>query len=61
MSQKFDLEAVLHTLGWSQAELSRRVEVHANTVSGWATDRTKLPGSVKAYLVLAMKVRGLLD
>lgn len=52
--------AALDVLGWSQAELAKRLGVHKNTVSKWATGQTHLPGPVNAYLNLAVKVRRLL-
>lgn len=61
MPQQFDLGAMLDVLGWSQAELARRVDVHPNTVSGWSTGRTNVPGPVRAYLELAVKAKGLLE
>lgn len=61
MVKKFDLGGALDALGWSQAELARRVDVHVNTVSGWATGRTEAPGPVRAYLGLAMKAKEMLD
>lgn len=61
MVKKFDLDAALSALGWSQAELARRVEVHVNTVSGWSTGRTQMPGPAKAYMTLAMKAKEMLE
>lgn len=55
------LQDALDTLGWSQAELARRIEVHANSVSGWMTGKTPLPGPVKAYLRLAVKAKEMLE
>jgi hypothetical protein len=51
----------LLVLGWSQAELARRVDVHVNTVSKWMTGKSRVPGAVLAYVRLSIKVKGLLD
>lgn len=58
---KFQVQAALEILGWSQAELARRLYVHPNTVTGWATGRTKVPGPVVAYLGLAVKAKEMLN
>jgi hypothetical protein len=57
---KLDLNATLSTLGWTGAELARRVDVGADRVSAWRRGKAKLPGSVVAYLDLALKARELL-
>jgi ribosome-binding protein aMBF1 (putative translation factor) len=49
----------LRYLGWSQAELARRVRVDPNTVSKWAQEKAPIPGTVAAYLDLAVKVKTL--
>jgi len=51
-------ERLLAASGLSQAELARRIEVHPNTVSKWATGAVKAPGPVRAYLRLFAAVRG---
>lgn len=51
----------LTKLRWSQAELARRIDVHPNTVSHWVTGKRPIPGAVKAYVDLALKVKGLID
>jgi len=48
-----DLKAYLHELGWSQAELARRIKVYPATVSQWK----EVPGAVEAYVRLALEVR----
>lgn len=49
----------LHKVGLKQADLARRVGVHPNTVSAWATDKKTMPGAVKAYLDLLAKIKEL--
>jgi hypothetical protein len=56
----FDLDAALDALGWSGAELARRVDVGADRVSAWRCGKARMPGAVVAYLRLAMSVRELL-
>lgn len=51
------VDQALDVLGWSQAELARRLDVHENTVLGWKA--TGAPGYAQAYLRLAMDVRAL--
>lgn len=55
-----DLAAPLMALGWSQADLAKRLRVHENTVSAWATGKARVPGAVQAYLRLAVAVSRLL-
>jgi transcriptional regulator with XRE-family HTH domain len=57
---KHDISRDLVILGWSQADLAERIDVHRNTVSAWATGKAETPGPVKAYLALAIKVGALL-
>ena len=59
---KEGLHEALRCLGWSQADLSRRMGVHVNTVTLWATGRGVVPGYVREYLrvmVLAKEMVGL--
>lgn len=49
---------MLKVLGWSKAELARRLGVHANTVLGW---KGEAPDYALAYLRLAVKARALGD
>jgi len=51
----------LETLGWSQSKLAKRLSVHANSVSAWATGKTPVPGPVRAYLRIALKAKGLME
>ena len=46
---------VLRELGWSQAELARRVDTYPSTVSQWK----RVPGGVAAYVALALRVKRL--
>ena len=52
---KGDLKTYLHELGWSQAELARRIKVYPATVSQWK----EVPGAVEAYVKLAIDVKNL--
>lgn len=60
MATRDDLAPSLLALGWSQAELARRLGVHINTVSAWATGKVKLPMYAQAYLALAVAISRLL-
>lgn len=60
--QKGDFDArqlndALRRLGWSRAELGRRINLHPNTISRWGD---KVPGPVAAYLRLAVRANELL-
>lgn len=44
------LTDALTTLGWTQAELARRLGLHVNTVSAWATGKTEIPVYAAEYL-----------
>jgi transcriptional regulator with XRE-family HTH domain len=50
------LEQLLGSLGWSQAELGRRIDVHRNTVSKWFRDNNP-PKVVLLYLELLIELR----
>ena len=50
----------LKTLGWSQAELARRIKVTPTAVSRWCNG-SKVPGSVVAYVEQSVKVKKLGD
>lgn len=41
------------------AELGRRIDVHANTVTAWTSGKRPVPGAVMAYLDLLAKVKAL--
>ena len=45
---------MLKYLGWSKAELARRLGLHPNTISHWGDEA---PGYALAYLRLAVRVR----
>lgn len=47
------MREMLIELGWSQAELGRRLSVSANTVSNWSGDA---PGYAMAYLGVCLKL-----
>ena len=53
------LGPALKELGWSQADLAKKLSVHPNTVSGWMTGRLALPRYAIAYLNLALSVERL--
>lgn len=53
------VDQALDELGWSQAELSRRLGVHENTVIQWKA--LGMPEYAQAYLRLAIDVRALAD
>lgn len=50
----YNLDATLDRLGWSQAMLARRVDVHPNTVTIWC--RRGPPTAVKLYLELLLRL-----
>jgi transcriptional regulator with XRE-family HTH domain len=60
MSRSDEANALLKALGWSKAELARRVHVHPNTVSNWFTTGRFGPG-VLPYLRLVTQVKMLVD
>lgn len=55
------LREALGELKWSGARLARTVEVTPGTVYNWLHDVVRLPGAVKAYIRLLLKVRTALD
>lgn len=57
MAKRDDLEPSLLVLGWSRAELARRLGVHRNTADLWATKGP--PKYARAYLELAVRVAAL--
>lgn len=48
-----DFRAKLRRLGWSQADLARRLDVFPSTVTDWV-NRDVVPGYAFAYLNLAL-------
>ena len=42
----------LQELGWSQAELGRRIKVSETSICAWKNGRVKTPKSVLLYLEL---------
>lgn len=47
-------------LNWSQADLARRLGVHVNTVSAWATGKGDVPGYASEYLRVALLAKEIL-
>lgn len=58
--QHRELRAALKILGWSQAELGRRISTHRTTLSRWISE-DRIPGAVAAYVTLSLEVRSLAD
>ena len=54
-----EFKAALKRLKWSQAELGRRLGVHANTVTAWANEGP--PGHVAEYLRVMELARQMLE
>ena len=52
-----ELCGYLRELGWTQVELSKRLDVHVVTVNTWATGRIPVPKSVLLWLSLLVQVR----
>ena len=53
-----DLERYLGILGWSQAELGRRIGVSKTSVSSWSVGRHPVPKVVLLYLELLCRLKG---
>lgn len=49
----YDWQSALAELGWSKAELARRMGLHVNTVGSWGK---KAPRYVEAFLMLCTQV-----
>jgi hypothetical protein len=49
----------LASLEWKQSDLCRRLEVHKETPSRWATGKTPIPGMVAEYLRMALAIKAL--
>lgn len=54
-----EFTAALKALDWKQADLCRRLDVHKETPSRWATGKTPIPGMVAEYLRMALAVQRL--
>jgi transcriptional regulator with XRE-family HTH domain len=52
-----ELEQKLEELGWSQAELGRRIRVSQTTVTNWVRGRHSVPYVVLKYLDLLLILR----
>ena len=52
-TSNYDWQSALSALGWSKAELARRLGVHVNTVGSWGK---KAPRYVEAFLALCSQV-----
>ncbi len=50
----YDWQLALKELGWSQAELARRMGIHVNTVGAWGR---RAPRYVAAFLILCVQVK----
>jgi len=51
----WDLKHFIKELGWSQAELARRLKVNKNTVNNWVGGET--PQVVRLYLELLCRLK----
>lgn len=54
-----ELASALAELGWSQAELGRRLGMAPDTVSRWATGRVPMPVWLTAHMGLLLELREL--
>jgi DNA-binding transcriptional regulator YiaG len=52
-----ELLDALGTVGWSQAEFSRRLKVHKNTVGDWVAGKYPVPGYAVAFVRVAVAAR----
>lgn len=52
-----ELLDALDVVGWSQAELSRRLKVHKNTVGDWVAGKYPVPGYAVAFVRVAEAAR----
>ena len=55
-----DFRALMAECGINAVTLSKRIDVHPNTVSRWHNDQVDVPGAVLAYLRLYRDVKALL-
>lgn len=53
------LKSSLTILGWSQAELSRRIDYSPNTISRWMTGEIPIPAWMTAYIEAICAIREL--
>jgi transcriptional regulator with XRE-family HTH domain len=53
------LKASLNVIGWSQAELSRRIDYAPNTISRWMTGEIPIPAWLDAYIEAITAIRDL--
>ena len=56
-----ELERYMNILGWSQAELSRRIGVSKTTVCSWNNERHEVPRVVLLYLGILCRLKLELD
>ena len=54
-----EFASALSALDWKQADLCRRLEVHKETPSRWATGKTPIPAMVAEYLRMALAIQAL--
>ena len=55
------MDAQLARLGWTGAELGRRLGVSGNTVSLWRTEKVPVPGYAVEYLRVMVLAKEMLD
>lgn len=56
-----ELKIALRELGWSQADLARRVDCEQATVSRWATGRQPVPAYVAEILRVMLLAKQILE
>jgi len=54
-----ELASSLAELGWTQAELGRRLGMAPDTVSRWATGRVSMPVWLSAHVALLLELQDL--
>jgi transcriptional regulator with XRE-family HTH domain len=45
-----ELGELLRAIGWTSAELARRLSIRPDTVNSWLTGRRPVPGNVERWL-----------